>query len=414
MIDRLRSIYREFPSHFWTLVLGVFIDRLGSALIFPFLSLYITARFQVGMLVVGQLFAIFSVASLFGIFLGGALADRFGRKKILIFGLLISGLSSVAMGVANDLRLFFSFAALVGLLSSVGQPAGQAMVADLLPEAKRTQGYGLLRVGVNLAVAIGPAVGGLLAGISYLYLFILDAVLSSITALIVLVALPETKPQAAPGVPSQSLLQTLGGYGAVLRDRLFVLFMLASVLVVMVYIQMSSSLPVYLRDQYAVSERQYGLIISLNAVMVVLFQFWITRRTAGVRPMTLVWTGNLLYGVGYALYGFVGAYPLFLLAMAIITVGEMLASPSGEALVAAFAPLDMRGRYMAFFGFTLTLPNALGPLAAGAIMDNFDPDWVWYASGIVCVVAVLILIAMQGAVERRMRPLESAPVAVGD
>lgn len=414
MLDRLRSVYREFPSHFWTLVLGIFIDRLGGALIFPFLSLYITVRFQVGMLVVGQLFAIYSVASLFGVFLGGALTDRFGRKKMLIFGLLVSGLSSIAMGVVDDLRLFFSFGALVGLLSSVGEPAGQAMVADLLPEAKRTQGYGVLRVGVNLAVTIGPAVGGLLAGISYLWLFILDAVLSAITALIVLVALPETKPQAAAGEPPQSLLRTLGGYRVVLRDRLFVLFMLASMLVVMVYVQMSSSLPVYLRDQHAISERNYGLIISLNAVMVVLFQFWITRRTAGVRPMTLIWVGNLLYGIGFVLYGFVGAYPLFLLAMAIITVGEMLSSPTGQTLVAAFAPPDMRGRYMAFFGFTFILPSALGPLAAGVIMDNFNPDWVWYASGILCAVAVLALIAMQGAVERRTHPLESQPVPAGD
>ena len=116
------------------------------------------------------------------LFLPGALTDRLGRKKMLLFGLVMSALSSLVMGLVNVIGLFFVATLLVGLLANTGGPAQQAMVADLLPEEKRTQGYGIIRVVVNLAVTIGPIIGGLLATQSYLLLFIFDALASLITA----------------------------------------------------------------------------------------------------------------------------------------------------------------------------------------------------------------------------------------
>jgi MFS family permease len=74
----------------------------------------------------------------------------------------------------------------------------------------------------------------------------------------------------------------------------------------------------------------------------------------------------------------------------IITIGEMIVSPTGQALVAAFSPVEMRGRYMAVYGFTWTIPSAIGPLGAGLIMDNYNPNWVWYGSGIILLFAATI------------------------
>jgi MFS family permease len=151
--------------------------------------------------------------------------------------------------------------------------------------------------------------------------------------------------------------------------------------------QMNSTLAVYLRDSHAVSEQGFGYILSLNAAMVVLFQFSITRWTAKYRPLVMMAVGTLLYAVGFGMYGLVSAYSYFLVAMVIITIGEMMVSPTSQALVARFAPEDMRGRYMAVFGFTWVIPMAVGPLLAGLIMDHGDPRWVWYAAGLVGLVA---------------------------
>jgi MFS family permease len=398
--SRLLGVYNEYPNQFWILVLGTFIDRLGGALLFPFFTLYITQKFNVGMTQVGLIFATFSVSSVVGGFFGGALTDRVGRKSMLLFGLITSGLSSLLMGIVNQIEFFFVVTIIVGLLSNTAGPAQQAMVADLLPEEKRTQGFGILRVVVNLAVTIGPMIGGLLAATSFMLLFISDAVASLITAGIVYFVLKETMRPLGEEEQKEGIGQTLAGYGKVLRDMALVWFLAASVLMVLVYMQMNTTLPVYLRDMYGISPREFGYILSLNAGMVVLFQFPITRRISKYRPLVVMTVGTLFYAVGFAMYGVVSAFAAFLLAMVIITIGEMFVAPTGQAIVAQLAPEDMRGRYMAVFGFSWMIPIAVGPLLAGLVMDNADPRWVWYGGGILALISAAAYYTLELRVER--------------
>lgn len=390
-LDNLRrkasGLYQEYPNPFWILTGVVFIDRLGGALLFPFFALYITRRFEVGMTEVGLLFAAFSASSFIGGMLGGALTDRLGRKTMLIFSLISTSCSSVIMGLVDSMQAFFAVALLVGIFTETGGPAFQAMVADLLPERKRAEGFGIIRVSFNLAVTIGPAIGGLLAAQSYLLLFITDAVISLISAGIVFFTLPETKPQTLPGIEPETIGGSFLGYFRVLKDRLFVLFIGACILMGLVYMNMNTTLGVYLRDVHGISEAGYGIVLSLNALMVVLLQFPITRRIEGYPPMLMMALGTALYAIGFAMYGFVSVYWLFLAAIAVVTVGEMLVAPVSQALVATFAPEDMRGRYMAVFGFSWGIPFAIGPLLAGMILDNAAPQLLWYASGLVGVLA---------------------------
>jgi MFS family permease len=366
-----------------------FIDTLGGALIFPFFSLYITQKFNVGMVEVGLLFTIFAVSGMIGGLIGGALTDRFGRRSMIIFGLIASAFTALAMGLIGDLRLFYTLAGAAGLMSSTGRPAQQAMVADLLGEEKRIEGFGIIRVAINLAITIGPAIGGLLAGVSYLLLFIIDAAGSVIAALIVYTTLPETRPGDLEGESEESILETFKGYWTAVQDKVFFAFIIMSILMGIVYRQMNSTLPVYLRDVHDIAPQGYGTLISLNAGMVVLFQFWVTRRISGRPPMLLMMTGTLFYGLGIAMFGFTSVYALFFLAVVIITIGEMIIAPTGQALVAQLSPLDMRGRYMAAYSFGHVVPTAVGPLLAGLVMDHIGPNFVWYAGGLLAIVAAL-------------------------
>ncbi len=387
MLKKYINSINEYPGTFWTLVGALFIDRMGGALIFPFLALYLTSKFSIGMTEVGTLFAIISLCSFFGSLLGGALTDRFGRRKLMMFGLIASAASTLVIGLTNDLRVIYIVAIFVGLLSDVGHPATQAMVADILPESKRLGGFGILRVVANLAVTIGPAVGGIIAAKSFVWLFIIDAIASTLTALIVLFILPETKPKAIEGEKTPSVYQTFKGYGVVLKDSLFMIFLGVTAISTLVYMQMNSTLSVYLRDFHNIDTRHFGYILSLNALMVVVFQFWVTRKIAKYRPMLLMTIGTFFYAIGFAAYGFVSTYVLFLAAMVIITIGEMIVSPTSSALVARLAPAEMRGRYMAVTGFSWIIPSMIGPLAAGLVMDNLNPNWVWYAGGILGLIA---------------------------
>jgi len=95
------------------------------------------------------------------------------------------------------------------------------------------------------------------------------------------------------------------------------------------------------------------------------------------------------------------------MSMVTITIGEMLVAPVGQALVANFAPEDMRGRYMAMFGFAGTIPFALGPLAAGLIMDNYNPHWIWYGSGILSMMAIAAYLFLHFRASERLAKMNS-------
>ncbi|MGD9091525.1 MAG: MFS transporter [Anaerolineales bacterium] len=403
--QQIIDVYREYPRPFWTLVGVTFIDHLGGALLFPFFALYITSKFGVGMTEVGVLFAVFSFSSFIGSMLGGALTDRMGRKKMLIFSLISTSVSAVAMGLVNSMEAFFVLALLVGIFTDTGGPARQAMVADLLSEQKRAQGYGIIRVAFNLSVTIGPAIGGLLAARSYLLLFIIDAIISLISAALVYFYLPETKPEPRTGEQPESVGTTFAGYFQVLKDKVFMLFIGANILLGLVYMNMNTTLGVYLRDVHGVPESGYGLILSLNALLVVLLQFPITRRIEGYPPMLMMALGTFLYAIGFAMYGFVSAYVLFLVAIVIITIGEMLVAPVSQALTAQMSPEDMRGRYMAIFGFSWGIPFAIGPLLAGLILDNAaEPQVLWYAAGIIGLLATTSFIYLNRLTQKRPAP----------
>ncbi len=195
MLSGFRTTYNKFSKDFWLFMLASFIDMVGGSLIFPFFSLYMTHKFNVGMTEVGTMFLVWALTSgLIGNTLGGAMADKFGRKTNIIFGLVASALSALLMVVIQDLVFFYVAIAIVGIFQDIAGPAHQAMIADLVPEDLRADAYGIFRIVFNLSVVIGPAVGGYMATRSFVSLFYADVVISLFTAAFVFFLLPETKP----------------------------------------------------------------------------------------------------------------------------------------------------------------------------------------------------------------------------
>jgi MFS family permease len=411
-----KKIAQEFPRKFWSVVGVSFIDRVGGTMLFPFFALYITQKFHVGMTQAGVVLGLFSVFGLVGQMIGGALTDKFGRRKLIIFGLVFSAISTLAFGFINTFSALIPLAIGVGLLSDIAGPAHAAMIADILPENQRQEGFGILRVVGNLAWIFGPTIGGFVAGKSFLALFIIDAVISSLVALLFYLLIPETKPQNQPGEKPESLLVTFKGYFQVLRHGAFIAFMAAGMLMGLFYQQMYHSLSVYLRDNHGIDPKGYGFLLTASAIVVILFQFSMTRWIKKKPAFKMMALGTLFYMLGFSMFGFVGQYWLFVLAIMIITTGEMIVVPTSQALAVNFATEDMRGRYMGVFGITWMLPATIGPGAAGLILDHFNPNLLWYIGGALCAISALAYYGLHlkiGAQER-FQPAQDEPAAVED
>ncbi len=394
MFIRLNKIYHEFPRKFWIVVLVAFIDRIGGTLLFPFFSLYITKKFGIGMTQAGIILGVLSAFGLIGSMAGGALTDRFGRRRLILFGLVFSAISTLSFGLANKLAVLYPLVVVVGLLSNIAGPAHDAMIADLLPEKQRSEGFGILRVAGNLAWIIGPTIGGLVAARSFFMLFVIDSVISCIVAFLFYKLIPETKPAAPAEKSHESIWQSVAGYRHVLRDFAFMAFLLASILMLLVYQQMYNTLPVYLRDTHGFTPSAYGFLLTSSAITVVLLQFWVSRTIKDRPPLLMMALGTIFYAIGFSMIGLISAYFLFVLAIVIVTMGEMIIMPTSQALTANFAPADMRGRYMAVFGLSWAVPSMIGPGAAGYILDHFNPNLLWYGGGILCVVSAFGFLAL--------------------
>ena len=407
MKAKIRRTIGDFPTQFWILLLGTLISSTGAFLVFPFLTLYLRQNMRVSMTTIGLLFTLTSPINLSSQVIGGSLADRLGRKIMMAISLFASGLIILGFGLVDSLTSLIFLLVLDGIFHPLFSPASNAMVADIIEPGKRSQAYGLLRVVMNLGAAIGPSVGGFVATRSYFVLFLCGALANLLYFLIVVAFIRETKPQSSTTL-GKTTEQAREGWNVVLRDISFLVFCSITMLTCIVYSQMNTTLPVYLKENSGIGEAQYGQLMTLNAIMVVFLQFPITKITDryGRMQMHMMALGAFLYALGFGVIGFIDTLSLFALSVVIWTLGEMVIAPVSTVLVADMAPETTRGRYMGVYGLTWGIGYGLGPTFGGAVMDNLDGRYIWYAS--------LILGSMAAAAFLLLGRFVPSPAATGD
>jgi MFS family permease len=366
------------------------ISAVGGSMVWPFLTIIVRQRLEIPLTTIGLLLALHSGSALVTTLVAGPVADRLGRKGVMVFSLFASTLIYLAMSLASSLPAWAILMMANGALNPLFRVGSDAMVADLLPPDRRAGAYALIRMSNNVGVAIGPAVGGFLAAASYAWAFYAAASASAAFGLLVLFFVTETLP--SPGEQGED--DTSGGYGHLLRDRRFLAFCAVSTLAVVPSALVFVLLPVYGKEQYGVVESQYGFVMATNAAMVVLFQYAVTKGTERFRPMSVMAAGALFYALGVGSIALGSGFIHFLLSMVVLTMGEMLLVPTGTSLAANLSPPDMRGRYMGFYGLTWMVGIGLGPVIGGFLNDQIGPLAIWYGglvAGLAATVGYLIL-----------------------
>jgi MFS family permease len=397
----MRRNIKELPPTAWLLIGGSVINRFGSFVV-PFLVLYLRKQgFSIERS--GLAVAAYGGGELIAGPLGGVLADRLGRRAIIASSMFASAAAMVALSQAHAYSLIVVLAFAAGLVSEARRPASLALLTDLVPAGQRVTAFAVLRMGENVAFAGGMALGGLIANTSFLWLFVGDAASSIVYGTIALVALPE-----GVRVSRAEEARRGGGYGGVTGDPAFLLFLAATVLLAFIYFQPQATLPLHVR-QAGLSNTDFGLLLSLNGLLVVLFELPLSSFTMRRPPRQMLAIGFLLIGLGFGLTGMAHSLATLALTVAIWTLGEMVSAPVAYAYVADIAPEHMRGRYQGLFFFSFSSGAILGP-ALGTFLFAHGEMAFWAICGGLGLVAALLTVAggLAGGVPTRLSA-ESAP-----
>ena len=383
------------PRPFWGLWAGTLVNRLGMVVV-PFLALYLSGARHLSLAEVGAVLASYGAGSVPAQPIGGALADRIGRRATLTAGMLANAVALLGLGYARGFWPLIAASVLVGLTIDLYRPATSALVADLVPAADRARAFGLIFWAVNLGFSVAMVLGGTLARAGFTPLFWADAVTCAVFGLLVWRAVPETLP-AAGGTEGKAA----GSYAAVLRDRLLVAFLLVALIQTCVYMQAYTTLALAMSAR-GLPAQAYGLTMAVNGIVIVALQpvtgAWLERRDHA----TVIACGIGFLGVGYGLTSLAAATWEYASCVGIWTIGEILTTGTAAAVVAALAPARLRGRYSGVFGLTFSLGYLIAPLAGTRLLAHGQPV-LWLSCAAACAVAAGLQLALGPAIRRRER-----------
>lgn len=397
MIQPLRQVARSYPRGFWLLFWGTLINTSGTSMVWPFLTIYLRQRLQIPLTAVALLLTVNSIAGIAATSVTGPAVDRFGRKSAMLLSLVVSTAIMLGMSTATAIAPWVVLMIASGAFGPLYRVAADTMVADLIPPERRPGAYALLRMIANLGVAIGPSVGGFVAAVSYQIAFFTAAAASLTFAALILMFVRETLPAPeAVAVPRAEL-----GYGPVLRDRVFLALCAVYTLASMSYSLLMVLLPVYGKENFGIAENQYGFIMATNALMVVLFQYAVTRHTSRHPHLRVLAAGSLFYACGVGSVALGRSFPAFLASMVLLTVGELIMVPTSTTFAANLAPPEMRGRYMGLYALTWSVSFGIGPVLGGYLHDQLAPVAIWYFGLVLGLAAAVGFLLLQRSLRRK-------------
>lgn len=381
---------RELPRAAWLLYLGTFINRFGS-FVMPFLTIYAGDHFRAlgfsdadATAAVAKTLISYGLGHLIAALAGGYLTDKIGRRKTIALSMFSSATSMLLLSQAESLAAIMALTALTGLTTELYRPASTALLADVVTPEQRITAFAALRWALNAGFAFGPATAGFLAGYSFKWLFIGDAITSAMFGLVAWFLLPH-------GVRASGESAQWSAAWRVMRDdRRFHKLLLAQFAMALVFLQMSSTFSLHVTSA-GISKTTYGLLMSLNGVMIILLELPLTMRTRRLPQRATIAVGYLLIGFGFMLNAWALQLPALVLVIIVFTIGEMIAMPIASAFIVDGVPPEMRGRYMGMYGLVWALALTVGP-GTGVRLHAGSPLLLWGACGVLGVIAALTVL----------------------
>ncbi|KIY21487.1 MDR family MFS transporter [Mesobacillus subterraneus] len=377
---------RDWDRNLKIRLFGEALMNITFWMFFPFLTIYFAESFgkdKAGFLLIfSQLFSVF--ANL----LGGYMADRFGRKRMMVLSAFGQGIAFLIFAYAvspwyTSPMLGFICFTLVGIFGSIYWPASQAMVADVVPEKDRSSVFAIFYTQINIAVVIGPILGTIFYVKYRFELMIAVAIISILLALVLSKWTRETVPASAKQARAEKgkwyefLIEQFADYKVIIQDKVFLLFIIAGVLAAQTFMQLDLLFPVYTKDMvnnqtilelgskvFTVNgEQAFGLILSENGLLVALFTVAVTKWVTRFPERNVFVLSSFFYAVSILMFGATHWIWGLILAMAVFTLAELLTAGLQQTIISNLAPEQMRGQYFAAASLRYTFGRTIAPIS---------------------------------------------------
>ncbi|QCB92737.1 MDR family MFS transporter [Cellulomonas shaoxiangyii] len=404
---------RDLPATFWWLWTAQLVVWIGRFVV-PYMTIFLTSSIGMSAAGAGLVVAAYGVGVVVSSLLGGVLADRIGRRKVLIGSELLSVVVLIAIPMVDGAVLIALLLTVYGLFNGAAGPVIHTMVGDLVEPRHRRAAFNYNYWAVNLGYAIGPLAAGFMAEHSFSLLFWCQAALVLVSSCLVAAKVPETR------VPAPAAGPQAGGTGAgagagtglvsVLKDRVFMTFAAVMFVYSVVYVQSTTTLPLVMTEQGHPSSH-FGMLLTLNGVLLCLLQLPTARLFHRWSRDLVIVVAIGITAVGVGLQAAASSLAMYMVTVAIWTLGEMGSHPQATSITADLADSARRGRYQGVYGVTHSLAMAVGPVAGGLVLDTYGGRALWLGAAALAVVVAVLLAVTARSRQRRVTAVVAADTA---
>ena len=382
-----KNSFRGLSKEVWWLALITFINRAGT-MVLPFLTLYLNKHLHFSLSEVGWIMSIFGVGSLVGSYLGGKLTDKIGFYQVMFWSLFISGLMLIALQFITSFWGFSLGIFLTMMIADTFRPAMFVAVKAYSKPENQTRTLTLVRLAINLGFTIGPFLGGIIiALISYKGLFWVDG-LTCIIAILVFRRVLKNKSISKKSVIEDSEIISV----SVLKDKPFWVFLVIVFIMAVTFFQLFTTLPIFYRDVYGLTELQIGLLMALNGGVIFIFEMPLIHKLerSSIERVRLIMIGLLLFSVSFLMLITTQWIGIIIISMLVISFGEMLGFPFTNSFAISRAPKGKEGKFMALYTMAFSLAHIFSAKFGMLITDLYGFNTNWFLMGVLGLIAVIL------------------------
>ncbi|HWZ85282.1 MAG TPA: MFS transporter [Thermoanaerobaculia bacterium] len=379
---------RHLPRPVWVVAASQLVNRAGS-MVLSFLVLYLTRERGFSPEHAGFILFLYGAGSIVSAPLAGRLADRWGTVPMMRASLLCSGTMLLVYPLAHATGAIIAVTVALAMLTEAFRPAAMSFFAEMVEPARRKSAFAVYRLAINLGMAIGPAVGGILATISFRYLFLADGATSLAAGLLLAAAaLPRRsrnrlhRPTSHPSTSPRLRLAT-----AAHADPRFLFFLAGVLPVTVVFFQHISSMPLFIVRDLGLPVSTFGLLFSLNCLLIVVLEIPLNAITAHWPHRRTLAIGAILSGAGFGAMALARGFWGLAATVVLWTFGEMLFFPASAAYATDIAPDERRGEYTGIYTMVFSLAFAIGPWAGIFVLERAGARVLWGLTFVLGVIA---------------------------